>query len=61
MNPFATELLIVDRVRELREDGPALLGTTRIAALIKRYEDEVAAIEPESFTTGPVVQRREAA
>ena len=50
-----------DRIRTLRKDGPELLGTTRIAALVRRYEDEVTCARPEIFTTGPVEQRREAA
>ena len=48
-----------DRRRVLRaQGGPSLLGTTRIAAAIKRYEDEVAYARRETFTTGPVEQRR---
>jgi hypothetical protein len=52
-------LLFDDRMRTLRETGPSLLGTTRIAALVKRYEDEVTCARREPFTTGPVEQRRD--
>src|SRR5262249_43127095 len=61
MHLFATELLIDDRVRELIEDGPTMHGTTRIAAMVKRHEDEIANGMSDSFGTGPVDQRREAA
>jgi hypothetical protein len=58
MNVFATELLIDDRMRELRAEGPTLLGTTRIAALLKRHEDDLASGSYDEFATGPVEQRR---
>jgi hypothetical protein len=58
MNLFATELLIDNRVRELRAEGPVLLGTTRIAAMLKRYEDDIASGGADPFDTGPVEQRR---
>ena len=61
MNLFATEMLVDDRVRELLDDGPTLLGTTRIAAMVKRHEDEVVTGMTDAFGTGPVDQRREAA
>lgn len=61
MNLFATELLVDDRVRELIEEGPQLHGTTRIAAMVRRHEDEVATGVTDAFGTGPVEQRREAA
>ena len=50
-----------DRIRTLHKGDPELLGTTRIAALVRRYEDEVTCARPEIFTTGPVEQRRDAA
>jgi hypothetical protein len=52
-------ILFDDRIRTLRGKGPELLGTTRIAALVKRYEDEVTCARREAFTTGPVEQRRD--
>ncbi len=52
-------ILFDDRIRTLREKGPELVGTTRIAALVKRYEDEVTCGRREAFTTGPVEQRRD--
>ena len=61
MHLFATELLIDDRVRELIEDGPTMHGTTRIAAMVKRHEDDIATGMSDAFGTGPVDQRREAA
>jgi hypothetical protein len=54
-------LLIDDRVRELIEDGPTVHSTTRIAAMVKRHEDDVAIGRRDAFGTGPVDQRREAA
>jgi hypothetical protein len=61
MHLFSTELIVDDRMRKLRGDGSTLFGTTRIAAMIKRFEDEVVCAEGQAFTTGPVEQRREAA
>jgi len=60
MNPFATELLIDDRVRERRDsDGPEPGGTTRIAAMLRRHEDEqVSGAGPVEWTAGPIDQRR---
>ena len=52
-------ILLDDRIRTLRRKGPELVGTTRIAALIKRYEDEVTCARREAFTTGQVEQRRD--
>ena len=60
MNPFATELVIDDRVRERRDsDGPEPGGTTRIAAMLRRHEDEqVSGAGPVEWTAGPIDQRR---
>ena len=49
MHLFATELLVDDRVRELIEDGPTIHGTTRIAAMVKRHEDDVAIGRSDAF------------
>ena len=61
MSVFALGLFLGDRLPVRREEGPVLFGTTRIAAMIQRFEDEVVCAEGEAFTTGPVEQRREAA
>jgi len=61
MHLFATDALIGARLRDLRDEGASMIGTTRIAALVRRYEDEVKEVALDPFTTGPVDQRREAA
>ncbi len=59
MDPFITELLLSGRVHDLYTQGPEPGGTTRIAAVLRRFTDDSSNERARTeWSAGPIDQRR---